>query len=110
MHRALTVQNVPVRINGVAPSWTGSGIVVEQVFKNIGVYTQPPDAVARAAAMLMADESRRGHLIHVDHGLYKEIDEALLLPAYKTLPHKDTINEDEAMGRMAEALKAERGI
>ncbi|KAI0441845.1 short chain dehydrogenase [Xylaria telfairii] len=108
MHKALTVQSVPVRINGVAPSWTGSGIVMEQMFKSIGVYTQPPDAVARAAAMLMADESRRGHLIHVDHGIFKEVDEALLLPTYDTLPHKDTVNEDEAMGRMVEALKAGR--
>ncbi|KAI0453918.1 short chain dehydrogenase [Xylaria acuta] len=109
MHAALTVHSVPVRINGVAPSWTGSGIVVEQLFKKIGVYTQPPDAVARAVAMLMADESRRGHLIHVDHGVYKEVDEALLLPTYNTLPHKDTASEDESMGLMVEALKAEEG-
>ncbi|TRX90532.1 hypothetical protein FHL15_008505 [Xylaria flabelliformis] len=109
MHAALTAQNVPVRINGVAPSWTGTGIVIEQLFQKLGLYTQPPDAVARAVAMLMADESRRGHQIHVDHGIYKEIDEALMLPTYNTVPHKDTVGEDETVGRVREAVEVEKG-
>ncbi|KAI1751071.1 short chain dehydrogenase [Xylaria castorea] len=109
VHTALTSQSVPVRINGVAASWTGTGIVAEQLFKKIGVYTQPPNAVARAVAMLMADHSRRGHLIHVDHCIYKEIDEALMLPTYNTLRHKDTGSEDETVGLMIEALKAAKG-
>ncbi|KAI0864724.1 short chain dehydrogenase [Xylaria cubensis] len=109
MHAALAVQNAPVRINGVAPSWTGTGIVLDQLFQKLGLYTQPPDAVARAVAMLMADESRRGHQIHVDHGIYKEIDEALMLPTYNTVPHKDTMGEDETVGRVRKALKVEKG-
>ncbi|KAI0535004.1 short chain dehydrogenase [Xylaria digitata] len=109
LHSALTAQNVPVRINAVAPSWTASSIVVQQLFNQFGIYTQPASAVARAAANLMADESRRGHLIHVDHGIYKEVDEALLLPAYHTLPHKETTNEDEAMGQMIARMKAHAG-
>ncbi|KAI0190721.1 hypothetical protein EV127DRAFT_79136 [Xylaria flabelliformis] len=109
VHAALSAQNVPVRINGVAPSWTGTGIVIDRLFQKLGLYTQPPDAVARAVAMLMADESRRGHQIHVDHGIYKEIDEALMLPTYNTIPHKDTADEDETVGRMREAVKVEKG-
>ncbi|RWA12559.1 hypothetical protein EKO27_g2572 [Xylaria grammica] len=109
LHAALTAQDVPVRVNGVAPSWTATGVVQKQLFDQFGIYTQPPGAVARAAANLMADESRRGHLIHIDHEIYKEVDEALLLPTYNTLPHKDTVSEDESMGRMAERMKAQAG-
>jgi NAD(P)-dependent dehydrogenase (short-subunit alcohol dehydrogenase family) len=103
MHRALQIHDVPVRVNAVAPSWTGSGLVSTPGLAKLGVYTQPPEAVARAAAVLMADGARRGHLVHVDHGLYKEIDEAVLLPAYESLPHEDTTNEDEAMGMLLDA-------
>ncbi|KAI0467311.1 major facilitator superfamily domain-containing protein [Xylaria cf. heliscus] len=106
MHSALAAESVPVRINGVAPSWTGTNMVLETTFKKVGIYTQPPVAVARAVAKLMADESRRGHLIHVDHGVYKEIDEAVLLPTYYTIPHKDTLKEDDAMGQVEKVLKA----
>ncbi|KAI0912472.1 short chain dehydrogenase [Ustulina deusta] len=105
LHSALTAQNIPVRINALAPSWTSTGIVVDQLFKQFGVYTQPPGAVARAAVKLMADESRRGQIIHVDHGVYKEIDETFML-TYNTFPHKDTASEDETMGRMAKHIKA----
>ncbi|KAJ2972491.1 hypothetical protein NUW58_g9174 [Xylaria curta] len=103
MHSALTRQDIPVRINAIAPSWTATGMVMEQVFKKFGVYTQSSDVVARAAAMLMADESRSGHLIHVDRGVYKEVDEAYLLPAFDSLMHKDTANEDDTFWRVAEA-------
>ncbi|KAI3319893.1 putative 15-hydroxyprostaglandin dehydrogenase [Xylariaceae sp. AK1471] len=106
MHQALEVQNVPVRINAVASSWTGTGMVSEQLLTELGIYTQSPTVVARAAAALMTDESRRGHLIHVDHGVYKEIDEAVMLPAYNSLSHRDTTSEDESMGRITEAAKA----
>ncbi|TGJ81273.1 hypothetical protein E0Z10_g7496 [Xylaria hypoxylon] len=105
LHSALTVQNVPVRINAVAPSWTAGGMVVEELFNSLGIYTQPASAVARAVVNLMADESHRGHLIHVDHGVYKEVDEALMLPTYNTLRHKDTADEDESMGRAAELMR-----
>ncbi|KAI0799328.1 short chain dehydrogenase [Xylaria sp. FL0064] len=105
LHSALTAQDVPVRVNALAPSWTSSGIVVDELFKKFDIYTQPADAVARAAVKLMADESRRGQLIHVDHGVYKEIDEALLR-TYNTFSHKDTISEDDAMGLMAKPMEA----
>ncbi|KAI1195697.1 short chain dehydrogenase [Nemania serpens] len=100
LHTVLNSQGVPVRVNAVAPSWTGTGMVPEQAFNSAGVYTQTPDVVARAAALLMADESHRGHLIHVDHGVYKEIDEALMLPTYRSLLHEGTTNEDESMGKV----------
>ncbi|KAI0409354.1 short chain dehydrogenase [Xylaria palmicola] len=104
LHSALAVHKVPVRVNAVAPSWTMTGLVQEETCEKAGVRAQPPGAVARAVVMLMADESRRGHLIHVDHGEYKEADEALLLPAYTTLRHKNTADEDKSMGLMVDAF------
>ncbi|KAI0431291.1 short chain dehydrogenase [Xylaria sp. FL1042] len=105
LHSVLTVQDAPVRINALAPSWTSTGIVIDELFKQFGVYTQPASAVARAALKLMADESRRGQLIHIDHGVYKEVDETLL-NTYNTFSHKDTISEDDAMGLMAKHIDA----
>lgn len=104
MHQALKVHKVPVRINAVAPSWTGSGLVPEKYLTRLGIFTQSPDVVARAAAGLMVDKSRSGHLIHVDHGIYKEVDEAVFLPAYDGLPHPDTANEDDSMGMMWDVI------
>lgn len=101
LHAALGVNNVPVRVNALAPSWTATSMVQEEMFKQLGIYTQPASAVARAAAKLMADETRRGQLIHIDHELFKEIDETLLR-TYDTFPHKETTNEDEGMGLVAE--------
>ncbi|KAI8627599.1 putative 15-hydroxyprostaglandin dehydrogenase [Xylariaceae sp. FL1651] len=106
MHRVFEMQDVPIRINAVAPSWTDTGMVPETLLGPLGISTQSPTTVARVAAMLMADETRRGHLIHVDHGRYKEIDEAVMLPAYLSIVPQDTIDEDESMGRIAAAAGA----
>ncbi|KAI1428969.1 short chain dehydrogenase [Xylaria sp. FL1777] len=105
LHLALTAQNVPVRINALAPSWTSTDMVVDQLVNQFGIYTQPASTVARAAVKLMADESRHGHLIHIDHDVYKEVDETLRR-TYKTFLHKDTINEDDAMALVVEHMKA----
>ncbi|KAI1150403.1 short chain dehydrogenase [Nemania diffusa] len=111
MHAALTAQSLPVRVNAVAPSWTSSSIVREPDFARAGVYTQAPGAVARAALGLMADGGRRGHLVHVDHGVCREVDEAVMLPAYDALLHEGTMNEDQAAGLvMASIMRgAEQG-
>ncbi|KAI1294456.1 short chain dehydrogenase [Xylaria venustula] len=104
LHAALTAQNLPVRVNALAPSWTSTGMVMDELFKQFGIYTQPAAAVARAVAKLMADESRRGQLIHIDHGLYKEIDETLLR-TFDSFSHKDTTSEDETLGLVAPRMK-----
>ncbi|KAI1117749.1 short chain dehydrogenase [Nemania sp. NC0429] len=101
LHAALGAQDATattVRVNALAPSWTGSGMVPAEPFNSAGIHTQTAGDVARAAAGLMADGARRGNLVHVDHGVYKEVDEALLLPAYRSLLHAETLDEDEAAG------------
>lgn len=48
----------------------------------VGVELQPALAVARGAALLMADSSRHGNVIYIERGTYKEIDNSVLLPAH----------------------------
>ncbi|KAI1814151.1 putative 15-hydroxyprostaglandin dehydrogenase [Poronia punctata] len=87
-----------VRINAVAPSWTRSKMVVKETFEKMGVHTQPPEAVARAVAMLMADESRRGSIINIDHSVCKDAEE-VLRPAYQSISHQET-DEDKTYGEL----------
>ncbi|KAI0104241.1 putative 15-hydroxyprostaglandin dehydrogenase [Nemania sp. FL0031] len=108
MHSSLALHAVPIRINALAPSWTASGMVNERAFNAAGVHTQTPATVARAAAKLMADGAHQGHLIHVDHGVYKEIDEALMLPTYRSLCYEGTVDEDTAAGMAMAAIAKAR--
>ncbi|CAJ2503971.1 Uu.00g113650.m01.CDS01 [Anthostomella pinea] len=73
----------PIRVNTLAPTWTDSGVLpdLKGMMQRIEVELQPAAAVARAAALLMADGARHGQLVYVERGRYKEIDDAVLLPA-----------------------------
>lgn len=104
LHAATTSQNIPVRVNGVAPSWTGTGMVSAAFFATrLHVATQSSDAVARAAALLMADESRRGNLLLVARGVCREVDEAVF--AEDGDGDGDGKGEDEVFG-LAMAVEA----
>ncbi|RYP67627.1 hypothetical protein DL770_008586 [Monosporascus sp. CRB-9-2] len=98
---------LPIRLNTLAPSWTESQVLpnLKEMMESIGAGLQPASAVARAAAYLMVDGSRHGHVIHVQLGKYKEIDEAVLLPAFESIKGKDCPDENDVLRRL-EALKA----
>lgn len=68
----------------MAPTWTDSEVLpgLGEMMRKIGVEVQPASAVARGAALLMADSSRHGNVIYIERGTYKEIDDAILLPAH----------------------------
>ncbi|KAH7156001.1 short-chain dehydrogenase [Dactylonectria macrodidyma] len=104
---AIERAKLPIRVNTLAPTWTDSSVLpnLKEMMAAIGVEVQPASAVARAAAFLMADTSRNGHLIHVQDSKYQEIDEAVLLPAYESIKGKDFPSEDEVLRRLQE-LKA----
>lgn len=72
----------------------------------VGVEVQPASAVARACALLMADSTRNGHVIHVQQGRFQEIDEAILLPAADTIRGPDYMAEDEVLKRALEVMAA----
>ncbi|KAI0397510.1 short chain dehydrogenase [Xylariaceae sp. FL0594] len=98
-------QRLPVRINGIAASWTSTSILDNSVFEAAGVYAQPCLAVARAAAFLMASGDG-GKIVHVDHGVYKEVDEAILRTYREEIVHPDTKDEDKAYVKMRDIILA----
>ena len=71
---------VPVRFNGIAPSWTITNLLDDGVATRAGLHLQPAEAAARSALLLMADEKRHGEMIFSQHGKYLEL-ESHLLPA-----------------------------
>ncbi|KAK3673651.1 hypothetical protein LTR78_006556 [Recurvomyces mirabilis] len=74
---ALAADSVPVRVNAIAPHWTTSGMVPAALLDAIGQASQGPEAVARAVALLMADESRQGQLVMSREGKHFEIGQRL---------------------------------
>lgn len=104
MRQVIEEEKLPVRINAVAPSWTQTGVVPEKIMNDLGVKTQPPSVVARGAALLMADDTRKAHLLRIDQGRYDEIDEAVLLPTYESLLREGDVLEDTTLLRMMEAM------
>ncbi|KAK7414012.1 hypothetical protein QQX98_007123 [Neonectria punicea] len=104
----LEAMKLPIRVNILAPTWTDSSVLpdLKGLMAKIGVELQPASAVARGAALLMADESRNGNVIHVQCGKYKEIDESVLLPAFKSILGPDYPSEDEVLRRLTEVMMA----
>lgn len=75
--------NRNIRINSLAPLWTATGMVPEQKMADIGVATQTPDAVARSAALLMADTNRHAQVVLSKRGQFVEIGQALLQTGFQ---------------------------
>ncbi|KAF4985987.1 hypothetical protein FDECE_16179 [Fusarium decemcellulare] len=106
----LDAAKLPIRINTLAPSWADSNVVpdLKNLMEKIGVGLQSAEVVARGAAFVMADESRNGQLIHIQLGKYKEIDEAVLLPAYESIKGPDYPWEDEVLKLLTQAAAEKR--
>ncbi|KAK1709982.1 hypothetical protein CaCOL14_011827 [Colletotrichum acutatum] len=100
--------NLPIRVNTLAPTWADSSVLpdLKGLMAKIGVEIQTAEAVARGAAYLMADTTRNGNVIHVQLGKYKEIDEAVLLPAFESIKGPDYPGEDEVLRRLQELMMA----
>lgn len=109
LHPVIAAYGLPIRLNALAPTWTNSSVLpgMEDLMAKIGVELQPTSAVARAAALLMADTSRHGQNIHVQCGKFKEIDEAVILPVAEAIRGPDYPAEDWVLARAMEVL-AER--
>lgn len=106
LHPIIAAYNLPIRLNAVAPTWTNSSVLpgLEAIMAKIGVEVQPASAVARAAALLMADSARHGQSIHVQCGKFKEIDEAVILPVAEAIRGPDYPSEDWVLARAMEIL------
>ncbi|KAE9570041.1 hypothetical protein CGMCC3_g13900 [Colletotrichum fructicola] len=68
---------VPIRINCIAPNWTKSGLVTEEIVAPTGFDLSTPEEVARSVGLLMTDKARNGEVIFVDGGRYWEIGKTL---------------------------------
>lgn len=109
MNPLLLATGLPIRLNTVAPTWTNTAVLpgLKETLDALGVEVQPASAVAHAAALLMADETRNGQAIHVQQGKFKEIDEALLLPMAEKIRGPDYMAEDEVLRRALELMTAQ---
>lgn len=65
---------LPIRINSVAPSWTATNIIPQELLDVLGEATQTPDVVARSVTLLMADKQRHGQMIYSDRGIFTDIE------------------------------------
>lgn len=106
--RALNLTQLPIRVNGVAPSWTLTGIVPQQLLAEAGIRAQPPEVVAKSVALLMADQSRRAQLIFSVEGKYAEVDEAVLLRANERIPGYQ--DEEWAIGRIMVNVARQKAV
>ncbi|KAK7178890.1 hypothetical protein DPSP01_014199 [Paraphaeosphaeria sporulosa] len=97
---------LPIRINGISPSWTATGLAPKEFIEMV-IPTQTPAVVARSVALLMADEMRHGQLIYSVQGKFSEIEESVLLPAAKTIV--GDISEDLVLTKV-QAAAANLGL
>lgn len=97
----MEVAGLPIRINTLMPSWTTTNLLpdIPGIMKGISHQAQDGLVVARAAAYLMVDASRQGNAVFVGDGKYKEIENAVLLPAYNSIKG-DGPSDDEILGRI----------
>lgn len=102
--RLVEAADLPIRINTLMPSWTTTSILPDMggIMKGVSHEAQPGLAVARAAAYLMVDASRQGNVIYVSDGKYKEIEKAVLWPAYESIKGEGNPSDDEIMKRIVE--------
>ncbi|KAK7734023.1 hypothetical protein SLS53_008018 [Cytospora paraplurivora] len=108
LHPILVESGLPIRINAIAPTWTDTSVLpgLRKIMDEINVEVQSAESVAKAAALLMIDSSRKGELIHVQRGKYQEIDQAILLPAADKI-RQDYPAEDDVLRRALAVLAAQ---
>ncbi|KAM0364079.1 hypothetical protein ACHAO7_010069 [Fusarium culmorum] len=101
----LEAAQLPIRVNTLAPSWTDSNVLpsLKELLHSIDIEVQPALAVARCAVYLMANSSKNGHLIHIKHGKYAEVDEAVLLPTFRQQINGDSPSEDDCLKSLGRA-------
>lgn len=99
--------DLPIRVNGIAPSWTVTGLLPPGYAEAAGKGSQSADVVARSAAVLMADHRRNGHLIYSAEGRYREIDEAVLLKANEDIFRGD-LDDNIIMERINARIEKEK--
>jgi hypothetical protein len=73
---------------------------MDGLMKGISHEAQASSVVARAAAYMMVDASRHGNVIYVSDGKYKEIEKAVLWPAFESIKGEGNPSDDEILERI----------
>ncbi|KAH7087580.1 hypothetical protein FB567DRAFT_348324 [Paraphoma chrysanthemicola] len=99
--RSVEVAGLPIRVNILAPSWTATQVLpdLKDLLAAVSEVCQPASVVARAVAYLMVTTSRHGEVIFVRDGKYKEIEKAVLAPAYQTIKG-DGLSDDDVLAKV----------
>ncbi|KAF2623672.1 NAD(P)-binding protein [Macroventuria anomochaeta] len=92
----LQASSLPIRVNSLAPSWTATQVLpgLDDLLKAVDYDAQSTDVVARAAAYLFVDGKRHGDVVFVCEGKYKEIEKAILAPAYGKVKGEGPSDDD----------------
>ncbi|KPI34450.1 (-)-isopiperitenol/(-)-carveol dehydrogenase, mitochondrial [Cyphellophora attinorum] len=104
MHANVRHHDLSIRVNGIMPSWTATGMVPVELMDALGFPWQPAEAVASAVGLLMADESRDGQVLYVAKGNIKEVDEAILLKAACQVQDVDRLTANEEYLKLIAAI------
>ncbi|UPX20789.1 uncharacterized protein EKO05_0011009 [Ascochyta rabiei] len=97
----LSAASLPIRVNSLAPSWTATQVLPDlaDLLKAVDYDAQPTAVVAKAAAYLMVDGKRHGDVVFVCEGKFKEIEKAILAPAYDKVRGSGP-SDDEVLARI----------
>ena len=98
----MEVAGLPIRVNILAPSWTATQVLpnLKDLLHAVSETCQPTSAVARGVAYLMVTKSRHGDVIFVRDGKYKEIEKAVLAPAYETIKGEG-LSDDDVLAKVS---------
>ncbi|CAD0090485.1 unnamed protein product [Aureobasidium vineae] len=91
----VTAPQLPIRVNALCPGWTVTGLTEEAHYAGVNVNLSTADNVAKAAVLLMADESRHGQMVLSVGNKYREVEEAVLLKAMSSEVRGQELTEDE---------------
>lgn len=95
---------LPIRVNTVMPSWTTTNLLPDfgKLLNGAHHPGQTVEEVARGIAYTLASD-RHGEAIFIAGGKYKEVQKAVLFPAYEVIKG-DSPSDDEVMRRIFEQL------
>ncbi|KAH8701911.1 putative 15-hydroxyprostaglandin dehydrogenase [Talaromyces proteolyticus] len=102
--RLVEAAGLPIRINTLMPCWTTTSILpnMDGLMKGISHEAQTGLVVARCTAHLMVDASKHGNVIYIADGKYKEIEKAVLWPAYESIKGEGNPSDDDVLKRIFE--------
>ncbi|CAD0098123.1 unnamed protein product [Aureobasidium mustum] len=100
----VTFPSLPIRVNALCPGWTATALVEQAHYKGVNVNLTTAENVAKAAVLLMADESRHGQMVLSVGDRYREVEEAVLLKAMTSEVRGQELSEDEICAAVTENM------